>query len=628
MAIQKLRDGTEGLLAKIIVGLIIIVFGLFGFGSITTFLAPVPKVATVNGEEVSQQDMEIAVERSRRLLIAQNVPQQDIDEDSLREDVLDSLITREVLKQAASDMDLYFGDAALDEEIVATPVFQVNGQFDAQQFQMVIGGAGYSPMMYRDEMRTDKLFQQMVTGITASQFVTKAEVKRLTELSQQTRDFAFLRVVVADLFDNIEVTDEDIEDYYNDNPRDFVTEETVVLEYIDLTLAALAAEVDVTEDDLISEYESVKSQYSVDEQRKVSHILVEVSDDVTEEEARAEIDEIYNEIVEGGDFVALATERSDDPGSAANGGDLGFSGPGTFVEAFEAVAYDLGLNEVSKPVLTEFGYHIIKVTGIEEASTPAFEEIRAEIEQGYRNKIAEEEFVSLSARLGELAFEHVDLVIPAEELGLTVETSPPLTRNALVGLTSNPAVSDAAFGPDVLIDGNNSDVVELTEERHMVLRVKAHTPSASQELELVKEDIRYILQNLRAREAAEEKAVDIVADILEGSLAQFVADQYDLEWVPVPGATRTRTPEVEQYIINEAFDMPRPREGKESISYVVMPNGDAAVIRVSGVNYPSTEDLGDDELIALSGALSTQLGSIDFSEYQAARTEAAQVERE
>lgn len=229
MLIQKMRDGSEGILAKVIIGLIIIVFGLFGFGSITTFLAPVPKVATVNGAEIGQGEMEFAVERNRRLLMARGVPLDQIDEDELRTNVLEGLISRELLSQAADSLNLHYSDAAIDADIVQTEMFQLDGSFNPDQFQNVIRGAGYTPLSYRDELRTDKLFDQLLTGIRGSAFLTEDESKRYSSLLSQSRDIAYIEISANDLIDEVIVEDEDIQDYYDANLSDFVTDETVTL---------------------------------------------------------------------------------------------------------------------------------------------------------------------------------------------------------------------------------------------------------------------------------------------------------------------------------------------------------------------------------------------------------------
>ena len=352
MGIQKMRDNSGGIATKIIVGLIIVVFGLFGFGSITTFLSPVAKVATVNGVAISQQEMEIAVQRNRRIILAQSVTPENIDEDALRGDVLKTLINRELLRQETEELDLEFSDSALDAEIIATQVFHQDGVFDPQQFQLVIGSAGFTPTSYRNEMRLDREFNQLNSAISGSSFLTRQGVRRAGSLAQQTRDIAFLRVDVELLLDKVVLAEGEIQAHYEANPLQFVSDETVDIEYVELRCKDLVAEVEFDESELVAFFEDTKDLYSVRESRRVAHILVEINDDVVEEAARESIDGVYARIIDGEDFASLAKEFSNDPGSAEKGGDLSFNEPGTFVEGLEAVVYDLSINEVSQPILT------------------------------------------------------------------------------------------------------------------------------------------------------------------------------------------------------------------------------------------------------------------------------------
>lgn len=621
-----MRDGSEGVMAKIIIGLIIIVFALFGFGSITTFLAPVAKVATVNGEEIPQQEMELAVERNRRMMLARDVPIESINEDELREDVLESLISREILTQAADGYDLYYGDGAIDVEIVSADVFKLDGVFNADQFQRVIGSAGYSALSYREEMRTDKKFEQLLTGIMGSAFLMDAEADRYNELLSQKRDLAYLQIQVGELVQEITISDEDIEDYYNDNNQEFVTSETVSLEYVELKRSDLADDLDIDEEELRLYFESNRGSWSTDESRRLAHILVEVTADVSAEQAAARAADIHERIKIGEDFSALAMEESDDLGSKESGGDLGFSQPGIFFPEFEAVAYDLGLNQVSEPVLTEAGYHIIKVLGIEDAVMPSIEEVRAEVEQAYRLSATEDEFVTLSSRLAELLFESIDLEVPATDLGLEIKTTEHLARDASHPLMSDGKVETAAFSPDVLLDGNNSDLLELSEDHYVGLRVQAHQPSETKSLVQVTEDIRYILQTTRAKETADARAAEIIASMEAGSLAKFVADQYDMEWQLAPATARSDA-RVDPLILREAFKLPRPAENQESFGIASLPNGDSVVMRVSAVIDAGPDEVSADQLALIRQTFSRQVGQVDFQEFEAAHTEAASIER-
>jgi peptidyl-prolyl cis-trans isomerase D len=625
MLIQRMRDGSEGVLAKVIIGLIIIVFALFGFGSITTFLSPPARVASVHGEDVTQQQMELAVERNRRMMMARNIALEDINEDELREDVLQSLISREILKQAATDFDLYYGDESLDAELVSAEVFQIDGVFNADQFQNVIRSAGFTPLGYRDEMRTDKQFEQMLTGIRQSSFVTPGESERFSGLLSQTRDIAFLTIEVASLIDEVVVTDAEISDYYTANSAEFITDETVSLEYVELKREDLAASLDVNEADLAEYFTNTMSDYTTDESRRLAHILIE-SADSSLEEAASKAAEVYERIKQGDDFTALAKEYSDDLGSADNGGDLGFSEPGTFFPEFEAVAYDLALNQVSEPVETEIGYHIIKVLEIEQAVIQTLEDVRAEVEAAFRLVETEEDFVSMSSRLAELLFESEDLQPPAAELGLQIQTTAQLKRDANHPLMSIGQVATAAFSPDVLLDGNNSDLLQISEDYHVGIRVLEHFPSASKPLAAVQEDIRFILQNEKAMELATLRADEIVQAISSGSLAQYVADEYELAWEAVAAATRFQ-PEVDRVVLQEAFSLPRPAASKESLGAATMPNGDAIVLRISGVQNKDVSEMSEVELSTLRQGIANQIGTIDFQEFEDSLTREADLER-
>jgi peptidyl-prolyl cis-trans isomerase D len=626
MAIQSLRDSSDGVVAKIIVGLIIVVFALFGFGSITTFLAPVAKVATVNGTDISQQAMEIAVERNRRILLSQNAALQDIDEDALRSNVLKTLITRELLTQESGDLDMEFGDSALDAEIIATEVFQLDGEFNPQQFQLVIGSAGFTPTSYREEMRLDKEFGQLNSAISGSSFLTRQGAERAGSLAQQTRDIAFLRVDVDQLLEKVVVEEDEIEAYYEGNPSEFVNEETVDIEYVELKRSDLEAEVEFDESEVVAFYEETKDLYSTPERRRVAHILVEITDEVDEEAAKKSIDTIHARIVDGEDFASLAKEFSNDPGSAEKGGDLGFNEQGTFVEEFEAAATELSINQVSEPVLTEFGYHVIKLLDVEEAVQPGLEEVRDRIEKELRESLAEDIFVTRSARLDELAFESRDLVEPAAELDLEIQSTGHVGRTTNQGIAANPAVTDAAFSADVLLDGNNSGVIEINTNDHIVVRVKEHKPSEVEPLGQVRERIRGKLLKDKAIELAESQAKEMVAMLENGSITRYVADQYGLEW-EVTGEARRNHPGMDASINQEAFSLPKPQPGDKTVGYTLLLDGDAAVISITNVRNKPAGETGMAELDSLIRILGARQGGMDYQEFQESLAEMADIDK-
>ncbi len=620
MSIQSLRDRSEGVISKIIIGLIVVVFGLFGFGQISTYLAPVPKVAEVNGDDITLQEMEIAVERNRRLMMAQN---QTVDEDELRTQVLQNLIARKLLLQEADRIGLYFSEQDIDLDIVATSAFQLDGVFSADQFQLVIGSAGYTPVTYRAEMKTDKKLQQLATAIQGSAFLTREDIRRSSALAQQTRDVAYLRIDVDNLISEVEVTSAEVASYYADHPADFMTEETVKLSYVEIKRDDLAQNVDIDEAALQTFFEDTRALYSEEENRRVAHILIEVNDEVQEAEAKAKIDAIYQRIMDGENFETLARTLSEDRGSAAQGGDLGFTPRGTFVEPFEDAAYALELNQLSLPVRTEFGFHIIKLLGLEEARVPEFAEVRDKVEAAFREAEAESRFVEQSSQLSELAFEATDLSGPAQDLGLELKTTDFIGRNELEGIGAEPAVVEAAFSPDVLLDGNNSRIIELTPNHHVVIHVDGHRVQEVRTLADVTDEITQLLAEEKASALAESRAQEIVGMLEAGSVTRFVADKFGLEWQVVGDAGRNQN-SMDREINTEVFRLPRPPEGQKSVGYAMLSDGDAVVMTVTRIT-----DKPDDssDLSTLGRILANQQGAYEFTEFRENLSSLGDVER-
>ena len=291
---MKMREG-HGWGTRIIIYAIVVAFALFGLGTIPTLFSPTQSVASVNGEDITVGEMEVAVERNRRLLLGQGATPEDIDEDSLRADVLQSLITRRLLVQGVTSLNMTTSDVEIDAELKATKTFQLDGTFDENQYRLVLASVGYNPATYKAELRRDKTISQLARTIEASAIVTELEAKRASSLSRQTRDVAVLTFDPVDLEDQISVTGPEVEAYYQDNQSEFFSEESVDLAYVAVDRAAMAAALEVSEDDLRSAYEEQKDRYMTPENRRIAHILVS-TDDRTIEEARVIVESIQSQL--------------------------------------------------------------------------------------------------------------------------------------------------------------------------------------------------------------------------------------------------------------------------------------------------------------------------------------------
>lgn len=626
MSMQSLRDGSTGIASKILVGLIIIVFAMFGMGSITTFLAPTPKVAEVNGEDITQVEMETAVERSRRMMIAQDIDPLSIDEDVLRDSVLQSLISRKLLSQLADDWNLVYPDALLDEEIRSTSAFQVGGLYNPEQFSLVVGSAGFSPQGYREELRKEKKLAQIATAIAGSGFLPNELVTRIGSISGQTRDVAYLLIEIETLSEQVETSDQELLVSYQESLQEYETEETVDIEYVELKKSDLLELVDASEQELLNYFEDTKEAYIRPEERRLAHIFKEYS---SNGDARAAVEKMYKQIIDGAEFDTLAKENSDDPLSAENGGDLGFSARGVFSSEsylqFEEVAFSLELNEISEPVETEFGFHLIKVLDIVPSVDPVFDQVKDSVVQSYRQDMSDEMFVARSSELSELAFESNDLQGPATALDLPIKTTGPVGYSATEGIAANPEIINMAFSEDLLIEGNNSDVIEVNTDHHVVIRVKKYEPAEIRSFDEVINEVRGKFLREKSVKLAEDQAKEIIEMLEAGSLTRYVADQFDLSWTVV-AAVKRMSLELDDEIREKAFALPRPIEGGKSLGYAFLDAGNVAVISVTNVaNYPEAQVSGE-EMASLSRALGSKQGSIDYNRLEASLLADASVE--
>jgi len=615
MSIMSMRERSQGLTTKIIIGLIIIAFAFFGLGSITTFLTPVAKVATVNGEDVTVAEMEMAVERNRRIMLGQGATPESIDEDALRSDVLQSLVSRKLLTQAVEDLGITASDASIDASLLKTEAFQVAGVFDPNQYRLVLANAGYNPLSYREELRIDQAVGQLAEAVRASAFLTDSETNRVLALSRQTRDVAYMTFRKDTVAPDVIVEPGEAEAYYEENPNLFFSEEMVDIEFVTLSRSQMMADVTVTEEALRDFYAMRLDLYSSKERRQIAHILIAISDDRDKASALAEIEAIQQALAEGQAFEILAEERSDDPGSAMNGGDLGYAEPDIFVAPFEAAAFALSsVGEVSPPVETEFGFHLIRLTALEPSQVEDFEVVRGDVDTAFRQEAVRERYIEKMSELDELAFEDEDLTGIETQLGLTIEQRAGVSRQDDTGIMSESAVKAAVFSPDLLIDGNNSAVIETSDGEAIVVRVSAYQESRLKPFELVEADIVDRLKTERASTLVQSQAEQAVAMLESGDITRVVADQFDLEWSVAGAMTRYET-ELPKALVEKAFALPKPAKAAKSVGLAVLDSGDVAVVSVTNVNNPATAEFAGENQ-AVSQLLANQRGGLEFQALQ------------
>lgn len=621
--LQNIRDNSQGWIAKTIIGVIVALMALTGFDAIFKATTHKNEAAKVNGEEISQNELSQAVDMQRRQLMQQLGKDFDaslLDEKMLRESALKGLIDRKLLLQGAEQAKFAFSEGALDQVILQTPEFQVDGKFSSERFDQVIRQLGYSRMQFRQMLAQEMLIGQLRAGVAGSGFVTDAEVLAFARLEKQTRDFATLNVKADPAA--VKLTDDEVKAYYDEHAKEFMTPDQVIIDYVELKKSSFFDQVAVKDEDLQAAYQ--KEIANLSEQRRAAHILIEVNDKTTEGQAKAKIDEVQARLAKGEKFEALAKEFSQDPGSANNGGDLGYAGPGVYDPAFEKALYSLSKDQVSEPIRTDFGYHLIKLLGVEAPEVPTLASLKDKLTRELKAAQVEQRFVEATKQLEDSAFEASDLAQPAADLKLTVHTSKPFGREGGEGVAANRAVVTAAFSTEVIDEGANSTAIELDPETVIVLRSKEHLKPAQLPLESVNAAIRTQLTKEHASAAAKTKAEKLIADLRDGKapLDKAVDGQ---NWKATEAATRGQEG-VDPAVLQALFRMPKPAaKDKPTFTSVTLPDGSLMIVRLNGVNEASAPT--DEEKVQYRRFLASREGQQDFAAYRKQLEAQAEIKR-
>ncbi|MGY2271229.1 MULTISPECIES: SurA N-terminal domain-containing protein [Pseudomonas] len=611
--LQNIRDNSQGWIAKTIIGIIVALMAFTGIEAIFQASGNSKQdVAKVNGEEITQTELSQAVDMQRRQLMQQLGKDFDaslLDEKLLREAALKGLIDRKLLLQGAADSKFGFSEAALDQVILQTPEFQVDGKFNAERFDQVIRQLGYSRMQFRQMLTQEMLIGQVRAGIAGSGFVTDAEVLAFARLEKQTRDFATVNIKANP--SAVKLTDEEVKAYYDQHAKEFMTPDQVVIDYLELKKSSFFDQVSVKDEELQAAYQ--KETANLAEQRRAAHILIEVNDKVTDAQAKAKIEEIQARLAKGEKFEALAKEFSQDPGSANSGGDLGFAGPGVYDPDFETALYALNKDQVSAPVRSTFGWHLIKLLGVEAPQVPTFASLKDKLTKELKTQQVEQRFVEATKQLEDAAFEASDLAQPASDLKLTVHTSAPFGREGGEGVAANRAVVTAAFSPEVLDEGANSTAIELDPETIIVLRAKEHLKPSQLPLESVNAAIRTQMAKERASAAAKAHADELIASLRDGKTAlnQPVDGQ---AWKVTEAATRGQEA-IDPAVLQALFRMPKPAaKDKPTFTTVTLADGSLVIVRLNGVNEAAAPT--DEEKAQYRRFLASRVGQQDFAAYR------------
>lgn len=605
--LQAIREKAQGWIAWVIVIFISIPFALWGIQEYLG-VGGEPKVAVVDGDEITQRMLDRRTRDFRESLRASlgDAYRADLFEDTtLKAQVREAMIEERVLVKHAHDWNLRTADGQARGFIASIPAFQRDGRFDQQLYDAAVRNRGMSAAGFEESVRQDMAVGQLRGGIRDTAFVTDHALREQVRLSDQTRTVRHVRIPVVAFRDEVVVNDDALRSFYEANPDRYRTPEQVRLAYLVLDAAELGQFVEVDEPALRDYFSAHRAEFVAREERALRHILVAVTPGADESAEQAAADKaaaLLDRLRVGEDFAALAQANSDDPGSASNGGDLGWVEKGLMVAAFEEAAFALDKAAISAPVRTEFGYHIIQATDIRGGSGAGFEDLRDQVEESYRRFEAENLYFDYAERLAESAYENAASLTPAAEmLGLVIQESDWFTRAGMAsGVLGSPRVTDAAFSDDVLLEGNNSDLIEVGNQRAVVVRILEHQLAGVKPFDENRALVEQDLIADSAATAAQTAGAAAVERLSTGETTLVdVAGPYD--GAPEgPQTVRRDAATLPPGVVSAAFAVEPPAAGASAVTGVAAANGDYFVIVVDAVVPGDPDKLEDEARVALA----------------------------
>ncbi|AYQ56483.1 Parvulin-like peptidyl-prolyl isomerase [Bathymodiolus thermophilus thioautotrophic gill symbiont] len=573
--LSAIRNKIKGWVAYVIIALIIVPFALFGVSEYFTGTSNIV-VASVNGDDISKGEFLPRFEGAQRRLqkkLGDKYPA-ELNRD-LKLSVIRSMIDGRVLAQLASKLGYVVTKQELQEFIQSSDIFKEEGKFSIEKYKRLLRLNGYSDIGYEQLQIKELLKNQIKYNFLNSAFLTPLMLNRMQSLNDQQRKFSYIQLNTKDYLDKAEISVDSIKKVYESEKETFLEPQKVKVDFVTLSLEKVAKDTVVSEADLLSFYEEEKQRFSTEEERKVQHILVE---------SEVLANKLVEQIKQGEDFAKLAIKHSKDAGSKDSGGDLGFFTIGAMVPEFEAKAFSMKEGEVSAPVKSDFGYHIIKLNKIKAATAKPFEEVRDELSKTYTEQMAQKTIYNLTEQLGNLAYE-ASLEEVAEQMNLKLETSDFFAQDSMM---QNRIFMTAAYSDVVLNKGENSELLEISKGSFVVLRLNEKVAERQQTFDEVESYIKKRLVDTWAKEFVKEIADKIADSFIKGDIdaAKALMSKNKLTWKDVDWATRSSRL-ASASIIKHIFSLPKPNDG--AIYSTESLDQQAVVLKLSEVKTPKNE---------------------------------------
>lgn len=605
MFLQGIRDKASSWFSWALLIVVGIPFALWGINSYFTGSGTV-SVASVNGEAISAQFFRRAArqEESRlRNQLGTDYQGEMLDDPAVKRALLDRLINEQVLQQTAKSYRLRFSQQQTADLITQNSVFQTDGGFDKDLYQSLLRQQETSPVNFEKQLRQSAMADQLQAGVAGSGFATPAELLLLKELQLQRRDIRYAMIEKSRFLESQSVTAEEISEYYEKHLPQFHTAEMVSVQYITLQLDDIARDIEVSPEDVRTLYNERLEDLAVPEQRRASHILIRLDEKAGEAEQQAALEKargLARQLEQGKRFPDLARSASEDIGAASTAGDLGFVQKGVLDPAVEAAVFSLALDQVSEPVRSKFGYHLIKVTEINAGESPSLEALQDELGLEIKKQRAESAFYEKAELLQNLVFEHPDSLLPAaEQTNLEIKASEPFSREGGGGIAALQDFVRQAFAPAVLYEDANSEVFELPGEILVALRRKEHIPAKPRPLAEVETEIRAVLQSEKTATLAKSLGETLQQELASGADLPGLTEKHKIDWQERKGISRDREEKnVPPLVIQEAFKLKPAAPGGSAYGGMALPSGDYLLYAVDNITQASVDWTEEDRLLA------------------------------
>ncbi len=587
--LQKIREKSSGWVAGIIVGLLVLTFALWGINSYVG-QGGEPVVAVVNDTEITSSEFQRAFYNIRQQV--QNITGQSIpaDDPVFQQEALNRLIDNELMNQTTIGYGLRVSDQRVYETINSLETFKSGDQFDPALYQRTLTTLGMNESTFEQQIRLDMMSEQLQSAIAETAFTVPAEVERIATLREQTRDFDYAIIRVKSFTEGLEIPDSEIVEYYESNHAEFVQPEKIQVEYLDITVDMIAELITLSAEDYINYFNANRINYQVPERRVIWQAKIKAKEEF-EGDAEAAVLEKAREIAEvfrsNDDFVQVGemySSKPDDPllVSISESGEMK---KGVLKQEIDDTLFAMETGTVSAPVKSGDAYHVIKLIAVLQAEEKQFEDVRDQVEKDYRREVAQRKYFDLAEQAAALSYEHPKtLQVAADAIEIEPKTTGFFTRESGEGLAAEARVREAAFSEEVLLNGNNSEPLELDPERMVILRLAERQAEGTRPLDEVREEIRDILMRQAAMQKVQETSQALLEKTGQGQPLAAAAGELGIEVDSLQAVTRDAI-DVNRSVIRTAYRMAQSGQGKTAIENITLGNGDVAIIELKQINY-------------------------------------------